>query len=443
MISPNKWRRNLQKYYSFLTSCLWSFLGLVFYLFAKNFARFPDKWLTGSSQSSVNLFSFGISIHSGVNFFLQMLFSFLTLEKRADYPKIRKWKYWAKKILIFASCITYTTFQNWDHLKSGSHIKWEDVFFLGLITTVINCCLIDLLLQLMDQYGVCNAFNLIFFADCLSVGWIIKENRNHLKILGLFLITVLFIWITNLKWEVPVETNTLYSQDDSLAKKTTSHLGFKLNFSFIPFYYSSWFLSWIYGFKIVWEEINQSSQSRKVKEIIRRGMEKLRSLERKRVVSITDKEVDNKSWGDILFIINEEKNFLNWKQWKEILTCRKKWKIFGVTTFFFFLRWLFSWFQVSQMQWKSSEVSEDLQQRGVYLDGIPPGRSTQKLVKKIVNKLIIFWFFLVVFPLNLVFDNLISGEGFPTFTSWFSSVNIGISLIHQIRTKYKYVQANQ
>jgi preprotein translocase subunit SecY len=437
MVSPNKWRRNLQKYYSFLASCFWSLVGLLFYLVGKNSFSFPNRWLVGSSREQVNFFSFGIDIHSAINFSLQTIFSLLISEKKVDYFKIRKWKYWTKKILVFAFSFLLILGRH-----SGNSLKLGDALLLGVIGVVINCCLIDLLLQLMEQYGVCNAFNLIFFTDCLPIGWIKGwEDVFCRKSLGLFLITVLFIWVTNLKWQVPVETNVLYSQNSTLTKETPSYLGFKLNFSFIHFYYLSWLLTSVYSLKTAWKNIDSSKG---LKEMLWSFFVWiLKEISGRKTNLDINKEMGDQSLGDILLIINEKKNFFNLKEWQKIFVTRRKWRVLGVASFLLFLRWLASWFQVSQTQWKPNEISEDLQQQGVYLDGIPSGRPTQKLIKRIVNKLIIFWFFLIVIPFNLVFDNLVSGDGSLGFISWFSSINIGVSLIQQIRTKYKYVQANQ
>lgn len=83
----------------------------------------------------------------------------------------------------------------------------------------------------------------------------------------LFLISIFFIWLTNLKWEVPVETNTLYSQGKPLTK-SRSTLGFKLSFSFMPLIYLSSALSGIYTLYIMkgqtnWTDFGNVSESYK------------------------------------------------------------------------------------------------------------------------------------------------------------------------------------
>jgi len=51
----------------------------------------------------------------------------------------------------------------WDNVKGSL----ANILLLALIVTVINCCLLELLIQLMNQYGICNAFNLILLTEFL------------------------------------------------------------------------------------------------------------------------------------------------------------------------------------------------------------------------------------------------------------------------------------
>ncbi|CAI2200098.1 7215_t:CDS:1, partial [Funneliformis geosporum] len=46
----------------------------------------------------------------------------------------------------------------------------------------------------------------------------------------------------------PVETNTLYSQDNKILKKKNTKLGFRLSLGFMPLITLSQFVSWIYNF---------------------------------------------------------------------------------------------------------------------------------------------------------------------------------------------------
>jgi preprotein translocase subunit SecY len=96
------------------------------------------------------------------------------------------------------------------------------------------------------------------------------------------------------------------------------------------------------------------------------------------------------------------------------------------------------WSQMRFVQWKPSEISKDLRKQGIYVDGLRPGCTTSNLLKIIINKLVLFWYVIVLF-FNVVFDNLFSNL---PFSNWFGGVNIGVDLIRQIRTKYRYIYAN-
>jgi preprotein translocase subunit SecY len=40
------------------------------------------------------------------------------------------------------------------------------------------------------------------------------------------------------------------------------------------------------------------------------------------------------------------------------------------------------------VQWKPEEVNKDLRKRGIYINGISPGRPTRSLLKLIINKMV-------------------------------------------------------
>ena len=88
-------------------------------------------------------------------------------------------------------------------------------------------------------------------------------------------------------------------------------------------------------------------------------------------------------------------------------------------------------------------MSKDLRGRGIYINHLAPGHSTRNLLRKVINKLIFFWYFIILI-FNIIFDNIFKGfSPFLSFFNWFGSVNIGVDVVRQIRTKYKYIKTNK
>ena len=206
MASNIKKKRVSRQYQVFFFSCLASLLGLLVYILGAKKIPFPHQWMQGiegakEGVKATKLFFSGISVHLGVNFVIQFFFIFLNPDKM-DQVKFKKWKLWISRTLIFLGSLIVGFMNYWDNVKGS----WGNIFLLGLIITVINCCLLELLIQLMNQYGICNAFNLILFTVFIPYDWIAKNWNDPGPMFCLLLITVFFIWITNLKWEAPVET---------------------------------------------------------------------------------------------------------------------------------------------------------------------------------------------------------------------------------------------
>jgi preprotein translocase subunit SecY len=120
------------------------------------------------------------------------------------------------------------------------------------------------------------------------------------------------------------------------------------------------------------------------------------------------------------------------------------WVIAAIITLLF-LRWLSVWFQVTKVNlWKVEEITNNLRERGIYIDNVAPGEDTEKLLSKEVNKVVLVWFCLITL-FNIFFDNFFitsnvaGGEKLLMFTNWFGGVNIGVELLKQISSKYKYI----
>jgi hypothetical protein len=93
-----------------------------------------------------------------------------------------------------------------------------------------------------------------------------------------------------------------------------------------------------------------------------------------------------------------------------------------------------------KVRWETSKISKELRGRGIYVNQVSSGTSTRNLLRKIINKLVVFWNFIVLI-FNIIFDNIFKNTAL-TFANWFGGVNIGVDLVRQIQTKYKYIEAN-
>jgi preprotein translocase subunit SecY len=442
MVSNIKKRRIDRQYYVFFFACLASLAGLFIYLLGARKIPLPVEWLPKDSYGNIpvnKLFFSGVSVHLNVNFFLGMFFTLLNTEKM-DHVKLKKWRFWINRTLVFFGSIIYGFLYlgYWGNVKNNL----SSILLLALIFTVINCCLLELLIQLMNQYGICNGFNLILLTEFLPYKWIKDNLTNFWPMFSLILITILFIWLINLKWEAPVETNTLYNRDSKILKKRRAKLGFRLSLSFMSFIQLSQFISWIYNLilmrraKVNWmsfEDIgNEWNNANKV-----RG----ENIENSDSAFENEDKAGGEFWGPF-FLFSDAKYIFNLENLKNWFLKKKIW-IIAALFFLIFLRWLAAWVQVRKVdQWRTGEMSKDLRSRGVYINYLAPGNSTRNLLKKIINKVIFFWYLVVLF-FNIVFDNIFKNfQPYLSFFSWFGSVNIGVELFRQIRTKYKYIKTN-
>lgn len=423
MSIKNKERIKIRKYYSFLFSCAASFLGLATYVLLSKRINFPINWLTEGKKfptfSRIKLFFTGISVHLQVNFILSIFLSLFNLEK-VDYKKIRKWKFWASKFIVFLYSTIVGLLSFWPLLfdeKIGG-ISWSKASTLCLLITVINCCFIDALVQLMNEYGVCDATSLIMFFEFIPFGWI-KDNFFNSNFFVMMTLSTLFVWLTSLTWEREIETNSLYNQSESEMKKRHSKLGLRMNFNFMPMIYLLSFVLYIL-------------------RITREGLswETIFSLNKKK--SVLASSVSGNFW-DSFFALNQEKFLFNLEFLRSMVLTNKN----MILSFLLLLslRLISIIVQARNLSWKTKEISEDLRNKGVYIDGIAPGRETKKTLDNVINKMSLLWFTIVIL-FNTFFDNYFfdfGNKNILTFFNWFGSVIIGIDLIRQKITRYKYI----
>ena len=156
--------------------------------------------------------------------------------------------------------------------------------------------------------------------------------------------------------------------------------------------------------------------------------------------SLNDPPAGGKFWGPFFLLCDTRYLFdiENLKDW----FLEKKWWIVGALFFLLLLRYLAVWIQMRKVGvWKTEEMSKELRNKGIYINYLAPGHTTRNLLRKIINKIIFFWYFIILI-FNIIFDNIFKGS-LLSFFNWFGSVNIGVDLVRQIRTKYKYIKTNR
>lgn len=455
----------------FFKALLCSLLGLTFYIIGKKAIPFPEKWMNADKGNS--LFFIGIFSHLTVSWVTSYVFLLFDPEKYGA-EKVKKWRDRLSKIFTFIVFASNGLISYWDFVKtSASYIA-----LLILILLVINC-LIDALIQWMNKYGVCSGFSLLLFVEFLPIRWFSQTLFPTIRdswqgktswtqgglfqqpwfcILLLLTITIFFIWIINLKWEVPVESNTTYFADNPLVKKHRFKLGFRMSFSFMSLYQLAQFLGWIFvAIKLPGAKANPDSNwlFRIIQKIqwINSNPENPQNLNRQATIW----QGGNESIGESFFLLNNKRRlFSNLFQWIG------GWKgvILLALLILILFRWLAIWFSVRKFSLKTKDISDKLKKKGIYINYLSPGKWTRELLKKVINRLVLVWI-CVILIFNIIFDQIFAnlekkevelvkldyrferpGSFFPRFLDWFGSVGIGIDLYRQIRTKYKYSQRN-
>jgi preprotein translocase subunit SecY len=449
---------------TFLKSLFFSLSGLIFYIIGKKAIPFPEKWMGASKNHS--LFFLGIFNHLTVSWLLNYIFIFFNEDKYGG-EKIQRWKNRLNKILVFIFFIGGGLINYWSSVENSL----SKIALLTLILAIINC-LIDSLIQWMNKNGVCNGFSLLLFSEFLPTRWISATLWPNIKngwrtgnwtsnggnlvkepwfcLILLLLISILFTWFVNVKWEVPIETNTIHFSDNSLIQKYKSKLSFRTNFSSMPLYQLSQLLSWIFiGIKLISIPSQVEGSNWLVRLSKRIGLINNDLAQKSTVWKGGEEKI-----GEKLFLLNNKKRlFGDLGQW----ISEKKWAIFLALFLLIMLRWLVVWFSVRKFNLKTGEISDKLKKRGVYINHLAPGRPTRELLKKIINRLVFYWIFLTLI-FNIIFDQIFtnmekdkvkmieknimppSAQGlfFVSFLDWFGSVGVGIDLYRQIITKYKY-----
>lgn len=439
--TSNKSRRNKLKYQKFIFSALYTIVGLTLFLLGKHLISGPSNWLLGATTNE-KLFSFNLSLHWQIAIALNGFFSaYNYLYKKNDEgrEKSEQLKFLVSKFLKLIIICSYGVYANWAAVR-GSYFL---IFLVAAVYFSVNC-LLELLVELMNDHGVCNGFSLMFFADLVPLRWIIgscslvmqallswEEFRKakFLPFLAIAILSVCFVKITNSRWEAPVETNKLYFANNKLLNDEHSKFGIRMNFGFMNIIQISFFMKLIVACYLALYAPQFAGLS-----IIQRFLNWF---------STSNFQVDPNSLFQTFLFTNNSNDFF-----------RHFWTFCRVPNFLLalftslFITYTLNWITVLYTQIKPREISEDLRKRGIYFAGVHPGSDTKSFIRRSANRLILVWTIFVIVT-NFLFDtafyqstpNVRERSARPSFFNWFSGVNTGVELFRQIKTKYEYAKA--
>lgn len=91
------------------------------------------------------------------------------------------------------------------------------------------------------------------------------------------------------------------------------------------------------------------------------------------------------------------------------------------------------------MDLKASEIAKNLCQRGIYINGVQPGYSTQVLIDKNLSRMVNIWFIAQLIG-NVLFDNFVFKifKSTLSFISLLNLINTKKELVQQVSTKVRY-----
>jgi preprotein translocase subunit SecY len=447
----------------------------------------PKKWLLSLNSLDSNfekLFTSNLSVQWQISFLLNGLFSaynYIHKKNGESREKLDQLRFFLSKFLKSIIFFFYGIYSNWNNIKNSPYL----MFIVGSSYLIINY-LLEIIIGFMNDYGICNGFSLIFFIEVIQFRWIIG-SLNALKnslfrwkqlkkcefipFLSLLLISYLFIQFSKLKWEVPVETNKLYFSDNKSLNNDRSKFGIRINFGFMNIIQisllvnviSALYLS-IFGSRHI--NVNellenyQEQQSEKSPHGVQSTAEEMRKMfvsssffkrlflwlfNQKHVLQSTPSEFFLKD----VILTNNRSGFF------EVIKENRNKNSFFALLFLILFIYSINWVTIYYTQIKPSEISEDLKKRGIYFDGVSPGKMTKKIIGNSVNRLILLWTIFVI-VISFLFDMsfikhsdeqlYFSFMGCPgkynlSFFNWFNGLNTGIELFKQIKTRYEYAKS--
>lgn len=473
--NSNKDKRIRLKYWKFYRSFFLTLICLFVYFLGKKIIPFPLNGLLPVKEGSkpVTLFPSGISFHLQIGFLVNYFFSAYNLifdSNNKNKEKLEKIKFNLSKFLKSNAFSIFWVFYHYNSesiKNSGSSLSYY-LMIISYLAFFVSNCFLEIIINAINEHGVCNGFNLIFFFETIPFEWLYKvfksfsklnlvsfsqnsllndfDKKNIYSFLRLLAIGLFFNWFSNLKWEVPVETNNIYFNNNNLIKTNRFKFGFRMNFGFMGIFQTSILFKFVYYVYNIFKKLPLSGLN--IKDFIKNFSLEYEIFDKSLIIADSPNFLHpcSDSFWKSFFALNNSNGFFinfftNFSQGPKF--------IYSLSSLLFVL-YSINYFAIYNFnQIKPKDISEDLKKRGIYFDGIPPGKYTEIFLGKILSKLIIVWTFTAII-LNFLFDQnfsyLHSGVykdycKSPSFFNWFNGVGTGIDLYKQIKIKHEYIQS--
>lgn len=440
-----------KRIWSFVVSVLVSLLAILTYSFFRYLIKFPGILSPSVGGIAVSVFSkekiwnysflcLGISPFVHTSMIMNFILFFLH-RKEIDPITLKRIKFWLYRLILIVVCVYggLSTEGFFSSIKETLKLGNEGIvrvllFFTTLL--IIYCCFFDLLIFFFNKFGVCDVFN-VFFIFYITEGLKVNFSLEWKNILGFGLILLMaFAWfvITNCKWGVPVKSNAISAveekKQDYLFKRNFK-LDFKFNFSSFHLYNVTMLLHCLFVLIAVyfgWERLTSiREQGEGFWRTLLKGIssgEQLFFLIPKWIQPICGMNLSSFpfSWKGNIFSQDS-----------------KTWIIIPNILLFVFIRWLVIFCQRKYMDLKASEIAKNLCQRGIYINGVQPGYSTQVLIDKNLSRMVNIWFIAQLIG-NVLFDNFVFKifKSTLSFISLLNLINTKKELVQQVSTKVRY-----
>lgn len=371
----------------------------------------------------------------------------------------KKWTKILTNVFRIAVCLALTFFKCYPAIFFSDYpwkyeVSSKILFFL--VSLVVNCFLLDLFIQLMNKIGICDFFNLALLTSFFTaIPKIVDKNKDFFgltknwsnlisTVITISAVTVFIIFFSNLRWSAPIKSNALLLQKESeFFQKKSFNLQFKMDFSLIYSYYFKKIMSIVSLLFLVFFSCS-SFLPGSFRELTERfGQAEVKIEEDKMVIITPNSQVSKKKMHlPLFFLINNLNSLFKLSYLKKLIQHFSWYKVALNLSFFFAFKFVIIWLQNILGFFKPKQIARDLATNEIYIKDIPMGYCTHKLLKRIINKMIVLWFFVTQIGCSMVFDNFVefANPAVFAFIDWTNIISIGDRLIEQTNTKIQYIK---